>query len=175
MYSFDKHLNVPPSQSQLAIRLSPVVLCGTFEAYVACVFDQEQNEMMGMMAVKNWIEPLCKPYADMYSAEITNREKESCETPKLGSLSYLNQMMVKSNLNATWNESGGYNELTRTQNNWIETLTLTLHNNSQGTSNHVFNTDFPATFTGSASKKEDAKEIAAFKALKVLGINPCGL
>ncbi|TIC23811.1 ribonuclease III [Wallemia mellicola] len=175
MYSFDKHLNLPPSQSQLAIRLSPAVLCGTFEAYVACVFDQEQDEMMGMMAVKNWIEPLCKPYADMYNVDITNREKEFRETPKLGSLSYLNQMMVKSNLNATWNESGGYDAITRTQNNWVETLTLTLNNNSQGTSNHVFNTDLPATFTGSSSKKKEAKEIAAFKALKVLGINSCEL
>ncbi|TIA99366.1 hypothetical protein E3P96_02924, partial [Wallemia ichthyophaga] len=174
LYNFDQHLILPPQMPQLPVRLSPMVLCDTFEAYVASVFDQQGDESAGLIAVKQWIEPLCRPYADMYSAAITNREKEVREAPRMGSMGYLNQMMEKHHVVAAWTESGGVNDLNNSHNYWSASLNLTLDERAHNSTPLAVKSKFPLTTTGKASKKKVAKEMAAYKALKTLGLNYCG-
>lgn len=137
------------------------------------MYDQAGDEGAGMMAVKQWIEPLCRPYADFYSALITNREKEVRETPRMGSMSFLQQMMDKNNVVAEWTESGGLNPRTKKQEYWIESLTLTLDKLASEKMSVAIRSNFPLTTTGKAPKKKGAKEIAAYKALQELSLDYC--
>ncbi|TIA90920.1 hypothetical protein E3P99_01320 [Wallemia hederae] len=166
LYHFEKHLIVPPHLAQLQVRTSPIVLSGAFEAYVASVYDQAGDDD-GFRAVKQWLDPLCRPYADVYSASITSREKELRETPKLGSLSFLNQMVDKYGILAQWSESGGPS--ISMQHYWKQTLTLTVNPDATG-SDITPKHKLPLTTTGLAPKKKVAKEMAAYKALKELSL-----
>ena len=128
------------------------------------MYDQAGDEN-GFKAVKQWLDPLCRPYADVYSASITSREKELRETPKLGSLGFLNQMANKYGIAAEWSESGGPS--INMQHYWKQTLTLSVNPNASCNDRHKM---LPITTTGLAPKKKEAKEMAAYKALKELSL-----
>lgn len=55
LYRFDKMIILPPSSNTLSIRFSQDVLCGTFEAFVSSVFDQEPSYPEGLVAVMRWL------------------------------------------------------------------------------------------------------------------------
>ena len=114
------------------------------------------------------MEPLIRPYADYYSSQITTRDKEAREIPKLGSLSFLNQVIDKFDLLTLWSEDGGPD--TNVYNHWSENLLINL---AEGVTkpNCFKSVNFPFTVCGQAAKKKDAKEIAAYRALKALGIS----